>query len=153
VSIADAPEQLRALAGEVDDVAGQVRRLGADLLDLREQLGWSSVAADEYRASLGDRAADTARSADLVDDVATALREHADGVAETLARIEAARTFVLSAFEDARSVLADLWSGLIDTVTPAVEHAQRVVDVVGQAPAADLDLAWLDRARQVGWPG
>ncbi|WP_324650588.1 hypothetical protein [Georgenia sp. H159] len=151
MGLAEAPEELRALAGQVDDVAGQVRALGAELVALREEIGWRSVAGEAYVASLGDRAEETARSAELVDDVAQALREHADGAADTLAAIESARTFLLSAFEDARSVLADLWSGVLDAVTPGVEHAQHVIDIVAGAPEADVDLGWLDRARQAGW--
>lgn len=153
MGLAEAPEELHALAGQMDDVGAQVRELGADLLALRTEIGWQSVASQEYQASLADRAADTARSAELVDDVAHALREHAAGAAQTLAAIAAARTFLLSAFEEARSVLADLWNGVIDAITPGVEHAQRVIDIVADAPAADVDLGWLERARQVGWPG
>jgi len=151
MGLGEAPEELRALAAEMDDVAAQVRELGADLVTIREELGWRSVASEEYAATLAERAAETARSAELVDDVAGALRDHADGVAETLAAIEAARAFLLSAYEEARAVIADLWSGLIDVVTPGVEHAQRVVDIVADAPVADIDLGWLDRAREAGW--
>lgn len=147
----EAPEQLRSLAGEMDDVAEQVRQLGSDLLALREQIGWTSVAAQEYQASLGDRAADTARSAELVDDVAHALREHAQGVGETLALIAAARSFLLSAVDEARSVLSDLWNGIIETITPGVERAQRILDIAAGAPGAPIDLGWLDRAREAGW--
>ncbi|HLV04975.1 WXG100 family type VII secretion target [uncultured Georgenia sp.] len=150
---AETPEELRALAGRMDDVAAQVRELGSDLLALREEIGWRSVAASEYQGSLTERAEETARTADLVDEVAHALRAHADGVAETLATIEAARSFLMSAYEEARSVLADLWSGVIDAITPSVEHAQRVVDLVAGAPAGPVDLGWVDRARQAGWGG
>ncbi|HLT83384.1 MAG TPA: hypothetical protein VKZ83_04035 [Phototrophicaceae bacterium] len=153
MGLAEAPEELRALAARMDGVAEQAREIGADLVALREEIGWRSVASEEYEASLLERAEGTGRSADRVDDVAHALRAHAEGVAETLAAIEAARTFLLSAFEDARSVLADLFSGVLEAVTPGVERAQEVVDLVAGAPTVDIDLGWLDRARQAGWPG
>ena len=152
MGLGEAPEELRALAARMDDVAAQVRDLGADLVGLREEIGWRSVAAEEYRESLRERAEVTGRSAERVEDVAAALREHADGVADTLAAIESARAFLLSAFEDARSVLADLWSGVIEAVTPGVERAQQVVDIVAGAPSVDIDLEWIDRARRAGWP-
>lgn len=153
MGLGSTPQELHALAGTMDDVAVQVRELGADLVALREQIGWRSVAAEEYQASLLDRADETARSAALVDDVAEALRDHAEGVAETLAAIEAARGFLLGALDDARSVLGDLWDGLVDAVTPGVEEAQRIVDIVSTAPAVDVDLGWLDSARAAGWRG
>lgn len=149
--LGEAPAELRALAVEMDDVAEQVRQLGSDLLVLREEIGWTSVAAEEYQASLGDRAADTARSAQLVDDVSQSLRDHADGVAETLALIESARTFLLSAVEDAKSVLSDLWSGIIETITPGVERAQEILDISSASPTVQIDLGWLESARQAGW--
>lgn len=153
MGLGEAPEELRALAGELDDVAAQVRELGADLVTLRDEIGWRSVAAAEYRGSLLERAHETARSAEEVDDVALALRAHADSVAETLATIAAARAFLLSAYEEARSVLTDVWDGVVDAVTPGVEHAQRVVDLVADAPAGPVDLGWVERARQAGWGG
>ncbi|WP_152192243.1 hypothetical protein [Georgenia satyanarayanai] len=150
MGLAEAPEELRLLAGQMDDVAGQARELGADLVALRETSGWRSAAAEEYQAALLDHAETTTRAADRVDDVALALREHADGTAQTLAAIEAARGFLLSAAEEARSVLGDLWDGVVDAVT---EDARRVLDVVADAPASPVDLGWLERARQAGWPG
>lgn len=150
MGLAEAPEDLRALAGQMDDVAGQARELGADLVALREAIGWRSAAAEEYQAALLDHAEATTRGADRVDDVAHALREHADGAAQTLAAIEAARGFLLSAAEEARSVLTDLWDGVVDAVT---EDARRVLDIVGDAPSSAVDLGWLERARQAGWPG
>ncbi|TNC18795.1 hypothetical protein FHE66_05285 [Georgenia sp. 311] len=152
MGLGEAPEELRALAARMDDVVAQVRDLGADLVGLREQIGWQSLAAEEYRESLLERAEVTGRSAERVEDVAAALRAHADGVEDTLAAIESARTFLLSAFDDARSVLSDLWNGVIDAVTPGVERAQEVVDLVTGAPSADIDLEWIDRARRAGWP-
>lgn len=149
MGLAEAPEELRALAGQMDDVAGQARELGADLVALRETIGWRSVAAEEYQLALLEHAGATARGAEHVDDVARALREHADGAAQTLAAIEAARTFLLSAAEEARSVLADLWDGVVD----AAEDARRVLDVVADAPPSPVDPGWLERARQAGWPG
>ncbi|PYG00959.1 Uncharacterized conserved protein YukE [Georgenia satyanarayanai] len=145
---AETPEELHALAGQMDDVGVQARELGADLLALRETIGWRSPAAEEYQATLLDHAATTTRGADRVDDVARALREHADGAAQTLAAIEAARSFLLSAAEEARSVLATLWDGVVDA-----EDARRVLDVVADAPSSPLDPGWLERARQAGWPG
>ena len=153
MGLGDTPRELHALAGTMDDVAVQVRELGTDLVALREQIGWRSAAAEEYQTSLLDRADETTRSAALVDDVAEALRRHAEGVAETLAAIEAARGFLLGALDDARSVLGDLWDGLVDAVTPGVEEAQRIVDIVSSAPAVDVDLGWLDSARAAGWRG
>lgn len=150
MGLAEAPEELRALAGRMDDCAGQARELGADLVALRETIGWRSVAAEEYQSVLLEHAETTARGADRVDDVAQALREHADGAAQTLAAIEAARSFLLSAAEEARSLLADLWDDVVDAVT---EDARRVLDIVADAPPSAVDLGWLERARQAGWPG
>lgn len=149
----DNPIQLRALAGEMDDVAGQVRELSGDLLGVRDALAWRSVAATEYRESLGERAATSARSADLVDDLAHSLRRHAESVEQAEAAIAAARSFLLGALEDARMVLADLWDGLIDTITPGVEHAERIFAISAQTPGSDTDPAWLDLARAAGWRG
>ncbi|WP_413451325.1 hypothetical protein AA0Y32_16785 [Georgenia phoenicis] len=151
MGLAETPEELHALAGQMDDVAGQVRELGTELIALRETIGWRSVAAQEYEATLGEHAEATTRGADRVEDVALALREHADAAAQTLAAIEAARSFLLSAAEDARAVLGELWDGVVDS--PVVEDARRVVEVAAGAPASAVDLGWLDRARQAGWPG
>lgn len=149
----DTPTQLRALAVEMDDVAGQVRELSSDLLAVREELTWRSVAATEYREGLTERAAASARSADLVDDLALSLRGHAESVEQTLAAIAAARTFLHGALEDARAVLADLWDGLIDSITPGVEQAERIMAIADHAPSSDIDPAWIHLARSAGWQG
>lgn len=151
MSLRDGPERLHALAGEMDDVAAQVRELAGDLLAVREQIGWVSAAAEQYQQSLADRSADTSVGAAHVDEVAAALRTHAEGVAGTFALIDAARSFLVSAAEQARSVLADVWNGVVDFFTPDMEDAQRVLDLVAEAPVADLHLDWLDRAGDAGW--
>ncbi|MEE6274159.1 hypothetical protein V2J56_12490 [Georgenia sp. MJ206] len=69
--------------------------------------------------------------------------------AECAGRALAAHAFVDAAVTDARATLSDLWSGLIETVTPAVEHAQHVMDVAARAPSDEL--GWIERARELGW--
>lgn len=153
MSLSHSPERLHALAGEMDDVAAQVRELAGDLVAVREEIGWVSAAAEQYQASLAERAADTQTGATHVEEVAAALRSHAEGVAGTFALIDAARTFLVSAAEEARSVLAGFWDGVVDFFTPDMEDAQRVLDLLAEAPVADVHLDWLDRAGQAGWRG
>lgn len=153
MGLAESPERLRALAGEVDTMAEEVTALSAELQRLGEDMAWQSVAAESYRTWLETSATDTVVAAGTVDHLADALRAHADGVEQTIILIHGARDFFLGAVEQARSVVSDFVGGVIELVTPEVSQAQAIVDAAGLAPSTDIDLGWLDRAHDAGWRG
>lgn len=153
MGLAESPERLRALAGEVDTMAEEVTALSAELQRLGEDMAWQSLAAESYRTRLETSATDTVVAAGTVDDLGDALRAHADGVEQTIMRIQAARDFLLGALEQARSVVSDFVGGVIELFTSEVSQAQDVVAAADLAPSTDIDLGWLDRAHDVGWRG
>ncbi len=153
MGLAESPERLCALAGEVDTMAEEVTALSAELQRLGQDMAWQSVAAESYRTRLETSATDTVVAAGTVDDLADALRAHADGVEQIIMHIQAARDFFLGALQQARSVVSDFVDGIIEFFTPEVSQAQGVVDAAGLAPSTDIDLGWLDHAHDAGWRG
>lgn len=153
MSLGNLPEDIRSLAAEMDVAAAQTRSVATDLRTTRETLEWRSTAADAFAQRLADRAGEVDRGAMRVEDVAVALRAHADGVETTFAAIRAARDFLLSAAAEARSFLSTVVDGVVDFFSSDVSNAEHTVQVAENAPADDLDLRWMDDARRIGWSG
>jgi hypothetical protein len=119
--------QLRTRAGEIRDEAGQ---LGVAIGDVP----WSGVAADAMRAHTGQRLAVLHHTAELHDDAATALDQHADEVAH--------RQLLIAKVEQQ---VATLVSGAVARITGVALDLVDPVDelVAAFRPPPTGHLAWL----------
>ncbi len=114
-AIRDRARDLRRLA---DDI-----RTEADTLAARAAaVPWQGVAADAMRAVAHQRTAALRRTADLHDEAAAALDEHADAVDRVKRLIAAIEDRVMSLVAGARDRIAGLIGGLIDPIDDLLDR-------------------------------
>jgi hypothetical protein len=141
--------------GDTDAIRGlarRLRRLGddirweADLLQTRaEAVPWQGVAADAMRALARHRTGALRRTADLHDDAAQALDDHADAVDRVKRLIAAIEERVLGMIAAARDRIAGLLGGLGGLVDPVDDLLDRFVPPPsGHRDWLSVDLPGLD---------
>lgn len=134
---------IRGLARDLRDQATEVRQEASMLITRAETTIWSGLAAEAMRAQAHARAKALRHTADLHDDAAAALKEHADAVDKLkalIATIEAKVTALVAAARDrlaglVASVMPDPVDELLDRfVPPPSGHKDwLVVDLPGLA--------------------
>jgi hypothetical protein len=122
------PQQLRALARRMDEVAQDVRAESRHL-DGAHEVTWESTAAVLYREMLTTRAGELQQAVMDVEEVAEALRAQARAVEERLAQIAAAERWVMGMVDELRKhpgwiggPLADWTAAKVDSLLQTAEN-------------------------------
>lgn len=110
-------EAIRALATTIRGHGAAIETEADVLLGRAETTPWEGLAADAMRLRVRTQVVGLRQTAQLHEDAAAALEQHADDVDRIKALIAAIERKVMSMVEAARSRLAGL-AGLLDTVLP-----------------------------------
>lgn len=141
------PDGVRALSRRFAGQADQMRDAASAVLRVVDATPWCGEAATVMASAVRGRAADLLHTADLYDDAARELADHARTVAERLALIEATERLVLEAVSAARTRVADVAAGLLDRLDPRDEL------LAAFQPPPSGSSAWLTLRLPVPIPG
>lgn len=143
--------------GDPEDVLRLSRRLAREAAGMREDaeevhraveaVPWQGVAADAMAAACRTRVARLLHTAELYDEAAERLADHARRVAERLALIAAIERHVLGLVDQARARAADVASGLLDALDPRDE----LLATFRPPPSGSVE--WLGLELPVSLPG
>jgi hypothetical protein len=128
-------DQLRIRAGEIRDAATQ-------LTDAVAEVAWEGLAADAMRSHTGLQLTALRHTAELHDDAADALDQHADRVTQLQQLIAAIEQQVTQLVDSAHSRIADVGHGLLDGITGlAPDPVDELLTAFRPPPIGHLD--WL----------
>jgi hypothetical protein len=148
------PEEIRRLAGQFR-LEAELTRAETTSSARAHAVQWKSLAAQHYRAQLGDAARRAGSATGELEKLSDLLLRHAAAVQEQLDQIAAAERWFRSQAERAgqearnlgsaaRAVGGTVVAGVTDFVGGSVDWVQRL-------PGGDR--GWLEAARDRGWPG
>lgn len=115
------PEGIRRLARRLAREAAGMREDAAQVQRAVQAVPWQGVAADAMAAASRHRVAQLRHTADLYDEAAEQLADHARRVADRLALIAAIEQHVLGLLDRARSRVLDAAAGLLEALDPRDE--------------------------------
>lgn len=138
------PGELRSLARQVRAWADEVDLVAARTTSA-QGVRWHSTAADRFRTTLAEQAADVRDRVEALEALAQALVAHAAAVEQQLARIAAAERLVREKVDQARRVAA----GVVGTVQGWADDAVDRLGDLGDDLPRPGSVEWLDLAERV----
>jgi chromosome segregation ATPase len=130
-------QAIRHRARELRRIGDEIRSEARDVQRAADTVHWSGLAADAVRAVARQRAAALRRAADLHDEAAAALDDHAEAVDRVKRLIAAIERRVLALVAAARDRLA----GVLGVVGAVIDPVDEWLDRFVPPPSGHLD--WL----------
>ncbi len=115
------PDQLDALAGQIEGKASDVREECGRFADLVTNVTWQSAGAEDYRGECDGLRADLLADADGLDAAAAALRRHAAAVRDRIEWIQDRIADLRNLAEEGVEITEDMIDGITDTAGDVIK--------------------------------
>jgi uncharacterized protein YukE len=125
------PDQLDALAGQIEGKASDVREECGRFADLVTNVTWQSAGAADYRGECDGLRADLLADADGLDAAAAALRRHAAAVRSRIEWIQDRIADLTQLAEEGVEITEDMLEGLGDFAGGVRDTAGDVIKGIG----------------------